>query len=424
MSTRVGGLPGGFWWLWSGTLITRLGYFVQPFLVLYLTAERGLSTAQAGMVLAGFGAGSLVSQPLGGWLADRLGRRRALTTGLIASAVTLLALGAARPLPLILVAAALAGCCLDLYRPASQALVADLVDPQARPRAYALLYWAVNLGYAVGTASAGYLAAHGYQLLFILDAATTLVFAALIARGLRSTTTSTSTSSSVGGADDRGGDGKVTGGFAVVLRDRLLLAFTTVTLLYAVVYLQVGATLPLAVRDAGLPTTAFGVLISLNGLLIVVVQPLTVHLLDRLDRGRLLAAGQLLVGVGFALTAWCGSSWQFAGSVTVWTAGEIATAGTITAVVTELAPVGLRGRYLGVAGAAWGAAALLAPLLGTAVYAATPGALWTGCLLAGCLCAAAQLGINRRLASRSSVPPSAPLDQPAVLLAPTTEGTV
>jgi MFS family permease len=390
---RTEGIPSAYWWVWSGTLITRLGYFVQPFLVLYLTAERGVSAGQAGMVLAGFGAGSLVSQPLGGWLADRLGQRRALTVGLAASAGSLLALGAARQLPLIVVAAALTGCCLDLYRPASQALVAGLVDPQVRPRAYALLYWAVNLGYAVGTASAGFLASRGYYLLFVIDAATSLVFAALIAYGLRTIATATQVQPARGG--------KSAGGLVVVFRDRLLLAFTAITLVYAMIYLQVTITLPLAIRDAGLSTTVFGLLMSINGILIVVVQPLTLRLLDRVDPHRLLAAGQFLVGAGFALTAWCDSAWQFAGSVVVWTAGEIATAGTVTAVIAGLAPVERRGRYLGVAGSAWGAAALLGPVIGTAAYAASPGALWTGCLVAGCLCAAAQRLVSKRLASRS-----------------------
>lgn len=108
--------------MWSGTLITRLGYFVQPFLVLYLTAARHLADGQAGLALSAFGAGCLVSQPLGGLLADRLGERQALVIGLTASAATLLVLGAAAGEAAILACAALAGLCLDLYRPTSQAL--------------------------------------------------------------------------------------------------------------------------------------------------------------------------------------------------------------------------------------------------------------------------------------------------------------
>ena len=79
---RVGDLPTAFWWLWSGTLVNRFGYFVQPFLLLYLVSERGLSTPQAGLALTALGAGSLVSQPIGGVLSDRLGPARALVVAL------------------------------------------------------------------------------------------------------------------------------------------------------------------------------------------------------------------------------------------------------------------------------------------------------------------------------------------------------
>src|SRR5258708_39536330 len=72
---RTGGLPRLFWVLWTGILINRLGTLVEPFLGVYLVAVRGFSVTAAGAVLAVYALGSMVSQILGGWLADRLGRR-------------------------------------------------------------------------------------------------------------------------------------------------------------------------------------------------------------------------------------------------------------------------------------------------------------------------------------------------------------
>src|SRR5215469_2695468 len=71
----AGGLPRPFWVLWAGTLVNRLGTFVEPFLALYLTGTRHLSLAEAGAVLAAYGAGSVPSQLIGGSLSDRIGRR-------------------------------------------------------------------------------------------------------------------------------------------------------------------------------------------------------------------------------------------------------------------------------------------------------------------------------------------------------------
>ena len=74
LAAHLGGLPSTFWWLWGGVLVSALATFVFPFLALFLTA-RGFTPARAGLVASLFGAGMLVSGPIAGALADRLGRR-------------------------------------------------------------------------------------------------------------------------------------------------------------------------------------------------------------------------------------------------------------------------------------------------------------------------------------------------------------
>ncbi|NTX57420.1 MFS transporter, partial [Myxococcus sp. CA039A] len=77
----VGGLPRTFWVLWLGTLVNRLGTFILPFLALYLTGERGFTVERAGLVASLYGAGAVVAGPLGGMLADRVGRRLTVAGG-------------------------------------------------------------------------------------------------------------------------------------------------------------------------------------------------------------------------------------------------------------------------------------------------------------------------------------------------------
>src|SRR5688572_31597818 len=71
----VSGLPREFWWLWTSTLVNRLGGFVATFMALYLTLDRGYSASYAGLVAALHGLGGVVSSLGGGVMADRLGRR-------------------------------------------------------------------------------------------------------------------------------------------------------------------------------------------------------------------------------------------------------------------------------------------------------------------------------------------------------------
>jgi MFS family permease len=71
----AGGFPRQFWFLWTGTLINRLGGFVVIFLAIYLTGTRHFSQSQAGLVIGLYGVGGAIGTTIGGVLADRWGRR-------------------------------------------------------------------------------------------------------------------------------------------------------------------------------------------------------------------------------------------------------------------------------------------------------------------------------------------------------------
>jgi MFS family permease len=377
LSGHTGGLPTAFWWLWLGTLVNRAGTFIEPFFVLYLTGPRHVSVQTTGVVLTVWGVGSLLSQPIGGVLTDRFGRRATLASSLTATAVALLALSFARSLPLIGLLVLVLGVVADMYRPASTAAVADLVPEPDRTRAYALQFWAINLGFSVAATSAGLLLHFGFGLLFVLDAVTTFAFGMLALRFVPETRPETDHEPA------RLGDP-----LRLLRADRLLLVATLLVLVYASLYVQVNVTLPLAITHAGLHASVYGYVIAINGVLIVIGQPLTLRWLARSRRQVTLPAGIALVGVGVAATGLCDRPWQFAVTVVVWTVGEIATAGSFQALIAALAPAHMRGRYAGAVGLAWGASGLLAPLLGAWGFATSPGVLWTGCLAAG-LCAAA-----------------------------------
>jgi MFS family permease len=396
VAARFGGLPASFWYLWAGTLVNRLGTFVEPFLALYLTQARGLSYGATGLVLAAYGAGALLSQVVGGSLTDRLGRKPTLVGGLVASGGALLLLGAARGAPLIALAALLVGLVGDMYRPASSALVADAVDPQDRPRAYALLFWAVNLGFAVASVLAGFLASHGYGWFFAIDAATCIGFAVVIAARVREPERAAAPAH----------DGPRPPGWSHVLGDRLLLALVGLVFALACVYFQAYSSMPLAMRQDGLPASAYGLVIALNGIVIVLVQPLVTPLFARLDRSLLFAGANALLGSGFALLALADSTPAYALCVFAWTLGEIGGAGVAQAIVADLAPAHLRGRYLGLFGTAFGGAAMVGPALGTLVLAqAGSTALWLACGLAGVAVAGGQLAIAPAVRRRAAATP-------------------
>lgn len=383
------GLPRAFWYLWSGTLINRLGTAVGPFLALYLTAERGFSAAQAGYVLTALGLGSAVAQPIGGVLADRLGRRTTMLLGLVGAAITLVCVGAATTLPMLMVSVLAYGVFLDMVRPAVQAAVADVVPDLDRVRAYALNFWAINLGFAVAVPLGGFLAERGYWWLFALDAGSSLAFAVVVFLKVPESRPERRPDSDAGSLRD-------------VLRDRLLLGLVVCVVLQAAVYMQAFITLPLIVAGDGLGAGGYGQVLGLNGVLIIVLQPLLLGVLARRNRGRLLLLAGMLQGVGIALHGFADTLAGHMAAVLVWTLGEVLEAGLLASVVAGLAPAHLRGRYLGVFGMSFGLAALGGPLLGTQVLQRLGEvALWQGCAVAGSASGVGLLLVSDAAARRS-----------------------
>ena len=365
---RVDGLPAPFWWLWVGTLVNRAGTFIEPFIILYLTGPRHLSVATAGTVVTIWGAGSVISQPIGGYLTDRVGRRFTLSFGMFAVAVALGLLAIARGVPQIAGGALLVGIVGDVYRPAAMAAIADLLEGERRTRAFALQFWAINLGFSVCAVSAGLLVRFGFGTLFAIDAATSLIFGLVVLRKIPETRPASARHEATEPA------------WRLMLRDRVLIAVAALVLCYATLYSQVYVTLPLAVRDAGLGTGSYGLIMAVNGVVIVLVQPIALPLLSRTRRMVLLPSSLLLVGGGIALSAVCDATWAFALTVVAWTLGEIGQTTSLQALIADIAPESMRGRYIGAVGIAWGASGVLAPFAGANVYAASPGALWLGAL--------------------------------------------
>jgi MFS family permease len=292
------------------------------------------------------------------------------------------------------------GLVAGIYRPAAQALIADIVEPADRARAYGLQYWALNAGFSGAALLAGVVvAAGGFGLFFVLDAATCLAFGGIVLVGIREPRHVREASLAEAGGD---------GGWGVPLRDPLLLWLCGLTLASGAIYFQGYTTLPLAMRDDGLGAGAYGAAIAVNGIAIIIIQPLILRRVQALDRGLVLAASSVLVGAGFGALALVSSRAGYALAVLVWTIGEILATAVLPALVASLAPAHLRGRYLGLWGASFGGSFVFAPSLGTAIYAnAGPNVLWAGCALLGCLLAFGYLALERAGEGRVAQPAAA-----------------
>jgi len=362
------GLPRTFWYLWTGALVDRLGSFVYTFLALYLTQARHFTVAQAGFVIALYGAGSFAAGPVGGYLADHLGRRRTMLLSFALSAAAMLHLGFARASWHITLATPLLGFCSNLFRPAVQATIADVVPPEHRTRAYGYLYWAINLGFSAAAMIAGFMADRNFTLLFVVDAATTFAFGVIVYLRVPET------------HPERHIERRERPDLRVPLRDRSFMTFIVAQLLVMLVGSQGNSTLPVDLRQHGIAAATYGQLLAINGVMIVLFQPTAIRVVQRYDRGRVLALAALLQGAGFGLTGVGHTVAWYAFTIVVWTVAELGYSPVAPAIVSDLAPARLRGTYQGVYSMAWGASTCLAPALGSLVLGRFGSvALWSSC---------------------------------------------
>ncbi len=401
--TAVRGLPPAFWWIWVGTLVNHVGAFVLTFLAFYVTRELGWSAASAGAILALYGAGNAVGSVVGGALADRVGRRPTLLVAHVCTAALMALLTLADTRISLAIGVTTLGIAMTAVRPAYAAMIADIVPEADRVRAFALRYWAVNLGFAISPVLGGVLAGVSYDVLFLADAVTTLVTALVIWARVPESHPHRGRP-----RHERRIDAESLG---VVLGDRVFLGFVVVTFLVATVIMQHLTTLPIAMADDGLTPEEYGAAMAVNGVLIVLATVPVSGWLQRFAPMHVLAVSALVTGAGFTATAVADEVAVYAMTVAVWTFGEILGAPVATAVVAGLSPANARGRYQGVFTLSWSGAGALAPLVGGGVYAAYGGtALWVACGAVTAVCAAAYLllPIDHRPPGASPAPPTSP----------------
>ena len=272
----------------------------------------------------------------------------------------------------------------EAFRPAAMSFFAETVEPARRKSAFAVYRLAINLGMAIGPAIGGFLATISFRYLFFVDGATSIAAGLVLASatlpngkkrprpaGAPSTTTRLRLSTAAH-ADPR------------------FLFFLLGVLPVCVIFFQHISSMPLyIVNELGFTPRTFGLLFSLNCLLIVVFEiPLnaaTAHWSHR----RTLALGAILSGAGFGAMAFARDIWSLAVTVVIWTFGEMLFFPSSAAYATDIAPDARRGEYSGLYTMVFSIAFGIGPWAGTVVLErAGARVLWGATFVLGAIAAA------------------------------------
>ena len=377
------GLPREVWALFSATLINRCGTMVLPFLVLYLTRDLGLPPRRAALALAIYGLGSMITSPIAGRLADRIGPRRIVIASLFAGAALLPLLPLVHRLPAILALTFLWSVSAEAMRPASLAWMSGLVPPDRRRAGFALNRLAVNLGMSLGPAVAGFVVRYSFTAIFILDALTSVAAGVLLL--LTTHGRGAPMAESAAGTIAAGSTVRLSAAPRHAWLDRRYLWFLASILPVQIVFFQHESSLALyLVRDLHLAESTYGLLFTINTAMIIFIEvPLNAAMSEWSHR-RCLMVGALLIGAGFGGVGLARDALGIGLTVIVWTFGEMVLLPGSAAFVADAAPPEKRGEYLGLYSMSFSGAFAVAPFLGAKVMEGLgPRAVWAASFLSG-----------------------------------------
>ncbi|MGE5776239.1 MAG: MDR family MFS transporter [Chloroflexota bacterium] len=367
------GYPRAFWIYNVIVFIDRLGGFMlYPFFALYLTKKFDIGMSTVGILFAIFSVSGMIGSALGGAIADRMGRKVVIICSLLLSSLSALGMGFAPTIGIFIAVVAIVGTLSNIGGPAHEAVVADLLPPDKRAEGYGIIRVVFNTAVVIAPPIAGLLISNSYLTLFITDAVISVISAVVVRLALPETKPQAH-------ADAQPETMKQTfAGYGRVFKDTRFLAFIGVTILMTLVYLNMNSTLGVYLRDQhGLSEIRYGWLLSINAIMVVVLQFWVTRRLEKYKPMLMMAAGTLLYAIGFAMYGFIGTFALFIVAMVIITIGEMVVSPFQQSLVASFAPEDMRGRYMAVSGLTWSIAFTVGPYFaGLLLDSANPRLLW------------------------------------------------
>ncbi len=362
------GLPSPIYALFWATLINGIGIFVYPFLVLFLTQKLGYTDAQAGIFMTVTTTLYVPGSFLGSKLADKFGRKRVmLIAQLLASSMFIVCgfLGQSRLVPWFIMANLLFDGVCD---PARSALQTDQTNFENRQASFSLTYLGHNLGFIIGPMVGGFLFYSAPNWLFWGNGIAGILAVLLVmwkvpesrpdAKEIEASLASDST------------DKAERGGIIKALFSRpFLLIFALCQMFVHFAYSQTLFALPLTTTQlfGHEGATIYGSIMSLNGIVVVLLTPLTVSLLKRFNPLANIAVAGIFFTIGFSFLGLAFTPLAFYFLAILFTTGEVISATNVNYYIANNTPITHRARFAAIMPVIMGTGQAIAPMIGGAI---------------------------------------------------------
>ena len=388
-----------FWVLCIAQLVVAVGFgAAMPFISIYLHNQLGMPMTFVGLMMLVSAVVAAGSRVAGGELADRLGRRPVMLIGMTGRVLVFVVMAAviyfrcsAWVVAGVFLAIRLMGA---IMQPAISAMVADIVEPEKRVKAYGVHRIFGNAGWALGPAIGGALVARSYALLFVLTSLASLVGLLLLVAFIRETIRTVE---------------RQRFSFASILdvgRDTQFLVFCAWSVLLFILMGQFASTLAVfSTNVIGITEAQLGLLFTVNGLVVVLFQGPAAWLAHRIGIRSGLVAGCVLYAVGYLSVAFVPGFAFLIGSMVIITFGEVLFSPTSMTAVANMAHEARMGRYMGFFGLTEALGWSLGPFLGGVLFdrlETTPVLLWGAIASIGVIAAAGFAATQRRQGGAAS----------------------
>jgi MFS family permease len=340
-----------------GLVISTTGTtMVWPFLTIYASEKLLLPLAAVTSLMTFNSVSGFVSSVIAGSLVDRFGRKGMMVIGLFGMAIVYLGYMPAKDFWQFALLMLLSGSFNPLYRVGTDAIVADMIEPENRTQAYSLVRMGRNVGVALGPILGGLVLSRSYNIGFITASIALTLFGLLTIFFLKETLQ----------RDPNRHHDSLRDQLRVIseaLRNkafsRMVGSFTLMEICATLMWVVLAVYIK---QNYGIGEAQYSWIPTTNALMVIFLQVLITRLTQKHSPTRVMPVGAAFYAVAMLLVALSGNFWGFLLAMIIMTFGELITAPTATAYVANLAPADQRGRYLGFFGLAWYVALSIGPM--------------------------------------------------------------
>lgn len=350
-------MPKHVWILIIGTIVNTVGSsFLWPLNSIYIHDYLGKSMSIAGIVLMLNSLAGVFGNLLGGFLFDKLGGFKAILIGAVCNLSVILLLTIWHDWPQYVIFLTLLGFSGGIVFPSIYAL-AGSAWPEGGRKAFNAIFLANNVAVAIGPAMAGIIADINFEYVFFANLLTYFVFFILIVTTFKRFDRDSIAPKNV--ITESAGHQPKAPLFAISILSISLIACW-------MAYSQWSATISSYTQELGMSLSQYSLLWTINGLLIVAVQPIIRPLVRYWEHKikHQLVFGLVLMAISFGLVSMAGDFKMFAAAMVILTLGEVFFTPVIPMIANKLAPRGKQGFYQGLVNSASTVGRMIGPVLG------------------------------------------------------------